>query len=76
MMKKDRELIELRQKTLSLNDKLSKIAQFSWRLKKIKDFYGFDSGNLSEMQFFYEELYQLWTEFKLLMRREVEDENT
>lgn len=37
MKERDREVLELRQKTLALGDVLSPIVQFSWRIKKAKD---------------------------------------
>lgn len=42
MNKKNREVLELRQKTLGLYDILSQISQFSWRIKKTKDVYSLE----------------------------------
>jgi len=63
MKKKDRELLELRQKTIALNDKLVVINQLSWRIRKAKERFSFESRDLDEMSMFYQELsriYQLY----------------
>ena len=42
MKNKNREVLELRQKTLGLYDILSQISQFSWRIKKTKEIYSIE----------------------------------
>jgi len=68
MKEKDRELLKLRQKTLALNDKLSPIVQLSWRIKKIKDVYSFETKDIEEMESFYEELMIIFEDYLSLVR--------
>ena len=57
MKKKDRELLKLRQKTLSVYDILTKVSQTSWRTKKAKDLYSLE--DLENVEFLYVELVEI-----------------
>lgn len=74
MKKKDREILDLRQKILDLNDRLNVISQLSWRLKKSKDRYSFDSEDTSELSAFYHELCAVYNLFIDLAKKEVDNE--
>ena len=63
MEKKDREVLELRQKILDMYDRLSFIAQYSWRIKKIKDVYDLDYLDKEHQERFLAELTAVYDSF-------------
>jgi hypothetical protein len=79
MKKEDRELLELRHKTLALNDDLNMVAQLSWRLKQTKESYSFDSKDAAEWEMLYTELLciqQDFLDYAKKVLKEKEDEET
>jgi len=74
MKKKDRELLELRQKTIALNDKLVVINQLSWKIKKSKERFSFETQDYDEMLMFYLELSRIYELFLEECRKELSNE--
>lgn len=71
MKKKDREVLELRQKILKKNDFLVQVAQLSWRLKKAKDHYSIDSNDLETLELLVSDLDDIYNDFMFLAQKEL-----